>query len=347
MASECSVIFSADEVRAAIEGRKTRHCEPVTDRNSQGNWRASQLELAGAWVDLGSSPAGNPVPYLRAHVTPEAELAVGGAIGERLVDRLYSRVRAGDLIYVKEATQGFRGKARTGGRTLLMSYTADRAPVEVAGVPARWPWGIASRGAYHMPRKYARLWLRVVRVWAERVQDADDASIVAEGIDERVASAAVDHCARRFRTVPEYWISGDDESTPYCRGCAEKEIRRLRREHPGEDYQLDGGWRMESDSSPYCGSCERPLDYLLTEYGCEAELEHFRDHPFDVEDPSSCYALQVMLSSGLWDGVGMPASLRRLARRAVWDTRFAKKGFGWEKDLPIWSFEFERTENGR
>jgi hypothetical protein len=91
---ERPILFSGAMVRALLDGSKTQTRRVVTDFTSQGNWKPSQCDLTTAWVDPGPSPAGNPGPYLKAHVTARAD--------DGIVDRIYPRWFPGDRLWVRE-----------------------------------------------------------------------------------------------------------------------------------------------------------------------------------------------------------------------------------------------------
>jgi len=84
----------------------------------------------------------------------------------------------GDRLYVKEAikiidwTDGIPG----------IAYVADDEPVWDITRPCRWVWKNKSLPSMYMPKSSARIWLEVVSVRAERLQDITEEDAKSEGI---------------------------------------------------------------------------------------------------------------------------------------------------------------------
>jgi hypothetical protein len=82
--------------------------------------------------------------------------------------------------------------------------------------------------------------------------------------------------------VPEdfHWIYGFNEGgLDWCRRCAEREVKRLKRERPDGHFFVDGGFDChESDGSAICCKCGRLLNYSLTDYGVKTEINHFAEN---------------------------------------------------------------------
>lgn len=78
------------------------------------------------------------------------------------------------------------------------------------------------------------------------------------------------------------WPSEDDTGQDYCRKHALEKIA-------ADGGELDGGYCRENDSCSHCAVCGKLLDYTLTDFGADSELEHFktvkfrRDKPLDRE----------------------------------------------------------------
>ena len=73
---------------------------------------------------------------------------------------------------------------------------------------------------------------------------------------EKIFNAGAD----RVDEKPEDYINGADVSKSYCCDCAEKEIERLQKENPEEEYFIDGGWGLTGDSQEFCETCGAVLD---------------------------------------------------------------------------------------
>lgn len=169
---EQPILFSGPMVRAIIEGRKTQTRRVVTDRNSQGNVRASGLDLTRAWVDPGPSPAGNVGPYLKAPVIGRANAGI--------IERLYPRIVDPDRLWVREnlCQDPLDG---------IWKYQADFEPLVDSSDPIdAVAWVVTRERTYcpsiHMPRWACRLVLEVTSVRVERLQQISEADALAEGV---------------------------------------------------------------------------------------------------------------------------------------------------------------------
>jgi len=99
----------------------------------------------------------------------------------------------------------------------------------------------------------------------------------------------------------EHWISGYDEGLSFCYDCAHKKVEDLRRSDPDGEYDVDGGWGTDGDGTPYCETCFQRLDNTLTQYGCEAEVDHFLRYGFDPNYPYECDDMHKVIESGSWE----------------------------------------------
>jgi len=64
-----------------------------------------------------------------------------------------------------------------------IAYAADGEPAWDITRPCRWLWKNNSLPSMFMPKGLARIWLDVVSVRVERVQDITEEDIKAEGIE--------------------------------------------------------------------------------------------------------------------------------------------------------------------
>jgi hypothetical protein len=112
--------------------------------------------------------------------------------------------------------------------------------------------------------------------------------------------------AARMTADDEHWIHGHDEGLSYCYECATKKVAELLEKEPSADYCVDGGWRSESDSTPFCESCSKLLDASLTEYGCEAELDQFTTYGFDPKSDDDCRAMSEVINAMGWEVHDLP-----------------------------------------
>lgn len=143
------ILFNTDMVRAVLSGRKTE-----TRRLVKPQPRKSMIHKLGYCVDgdkedigkfgFGSHEHGGHVRYVKPPCCP------------------------GDILYVRETWSEW-----TGGY-LYRAWTGLHQP----GIDSSEKW----HPSIHMPKEAARIWLKVINVRAERLQDIDDNGIAAEGL---------------------------------------------------------------------------------------------------------------------------------------------------------------------
>lgn len=195
-------LFNDAMVRALLAGTKTQTRRIVTAHNTlvdghgigAKRWQGMGLNLDHAWIDPGPSPAGEPGPYLKA---PAAD---------GTVHRIYSRIRPGDRIWVKETTlrveeHGFIGPvyAESEHGHDALTWGLRPGPDDPAEVE---PEEVRRRPSIHMPRRACRILLDVVSVRVERLQDISEMDARREGIhiedhDWRVSEFYVPNVAYR------------------------------------------------------------------------------------------------------------------------------------------------------
>jgi len=154
------ILFNAEMVRAILDGRKTQTRRPVRPQR-----RLMQALAGSRWE---SSDDGGFDCDVIEHKSPFGQ--------------------PNDLLYVRETfyVDHFEyPKISDTEARRLVDYRADHDCTHwEAGCPCRDDQG---RGSWvpsiHMPKRLARIWLRVGRVWVERVQDIRDLGAIAEGWD--------------------------------------------------------------------------------------------------------------------------------------------------------------------
>lgn len=161
MNAEKPILFSDAMVRAILEGRKD-----VTRRIVKPQPHRSATTVLAATDGSGD---------VRFFSGP-----FSGSIGVARSEWTRPRWHPGDLLYVREAWGVGPGCLDSEGPTLY------RATVET---PPGWPSHrgpfsemVRWRPSIHMHKARARLWLRVVSVRAERLQDMTDAEAAREGV---------------------------------------------------------------------------------------------------------------------------------------------------------------------
>jgi len=170
---ERPIIFSAEMVRAILEGRKTqtrRVLKPQPPEDIEHFWFADQ-PLQGNWETGLWYPVYYPGGRGEMYPCGTGIHCPYGVVGDRLWVRETTRIRKSD--------------------PPTATYVASLTPV--IGVPsARYPHWLDraiwwySRDvcpSIHMPKAMTRIWLEIVSERAERLQGITIGDIMAEGID--------------------------------------------------------------------------------------------------------------------------------------------------------------------
>lgn len=103
---------------------------------------------------------------------------------------------------------------------------------------------------------------------------------------------------------PEHWIGGNNNQDccdSFCFECAEKEVKKLSKKFPDEEFIVDGGWGTEGDSTPFCETCKKRLENEFTTTACEEEIEHFLQHGFNIDSGDDCLSMEKIISSAGWE----------------------------------------------
>lgn len=173
---ERPILFSGPMVRAILAGTKTQTRRLVTDATTQGNWKASELDLSTAWVDPGPSPVGNPGPYLKARPTRAAMIAHEWPPDDDVMDRLYPRWFPGDRLWVRETWTAPRRATGEHEQDRVL-YRADSLWDGCGPGDLGFDWS----PSIFMPRWASRLTLEITAVRVQRLQEISDEDAAAEG----------------------------------------------------------------------------------------------------------------------------------------------------------------------
>lgn len=171
---ERPLIFTAESVRAILEGRKTQSRRAVK-LTKDLLWYGATLSRLDPNPDPGFLP---DEPYADGHPTRGGQYlhvpCLGGSFGEPTVQRLFCAHGPGDRLWVRETHHIFSHgdpSAPGGIRRDQVVYAADDE-----GWECKW------RPSIFMPRRHARLFLEVVSVRVERLQQISEQDCIAEGI---------------------------------------------------------------------------------------------------------------------------------------------------------------------
>lgn len=221
------IIMSADSVSAIPDDRKTQTrrvvkpqpIEIITD--GEGGWVGYE-DMGAPWLGI-RCPYGVP----------------------------------GDLLWVRETWRPFCGddpriEYRAGGvistdDAYMAAMSLKDAEIELSGgTVTRW------RSPMFMPKEFARLWLRVVKVRVERVQEISGPDALCEGVlgigeptvaqcDGRWAAACAEDAKRAFSMT---WDSLNAKPKPVYEMDG-RFIRRDENDRPVIDYYVSYPWQLD------------------------------------------------------------------------------------------------------
>ncbi len=157
------ILFNADMVRAILGGRKTvtrrvvRPANPFKNKEgySQGN---------GLWID-GYSRNDKPNGHIKDYNVSSCWIRKNHYIDK------YAPYRPGDIMYVRETWQDLCLPTKDGSELHDYAYKASNDDGSI-----KW------RPSIHMPKKAARIWLKVTDIRIERLQDINEDGAVKEGV---------------------------------------------------------------------------------------------------------------------------------------------------------------------
>lgn len=89
------------------------------------------------------------------------------------------------------------------------------------------------------------------------------------------------------RPPPHFWVGGDGDCSPdYCEACCQEAVEEERALNPAGEFWVDGGGEAHEEDHPaYCSTCGKLTSYQLTDYGVDAELDHFEAFEADPIEP--------------------------------------------------------------
>jgi hypothetical protein len=163
---EHGMLLSGPMVRASLRAidPKWNTRRVLTDRNTEGNFKASELDLSRAWVDPGLGAR----QYLKSYLKPDVAKAQGED-PEAIIERLYPRYAIGDRIWFRET---FTDDTHGG-----FLYRADPF---FDGAEIAWKW----TPSILMPRRACRLLVEITDVRIQRINDITTEDAIAEGLSK-------------------------------------------------------------------------------------------------------------------------------------------------------------------
>ncbi len=172
MTRELPILFNGEMVRAILRGAKVETRRPVKPRDETSRDWFDTIKYRTAYHEGGGAGDGS---VLRGHI-------------EALIQDYSPLGSPGDLLYVREtwAPTGINvigEEVRYSGSVAALDVDSVHRIVYAAdssgeSMDADGPW----RPSIHMPKRAARIWLRVVEVRVERVQEITEPGARDEGI---------------------------------------------------------------------------------------------------------------------------------------------------------------------
>lgn len=333
---ERPILFSGAMVRAILEGRKTQTRRMVKP----------QPELIPEESLHGRKPGSCwwPSNRCQAMVTlDEGVMEHVGPFGMR-----------GERLWVKETHRYSLPDAIRYQADDALIVTKPPKPIVIPNHKLNH-W----RPSIFMPRWASRITLEITEIRVQRLQDISEGDAIAEGVTQDLMEGLLLQTAALCDEEAEHWVHGGNEALSYCRECCEKEVERLRKEKPGGDFLVDGGFGIEGDRTPFCETCNKRLSNSLTDYGAETEFEHFMENGADLKSPDDCLSLWNAFESQLWGARGQEtwesdfdfksrkerwALMHRVGYRVLWESI---NGPGsWEANPWVWVVEFAVLSTG-
>lgn len=178
--SDKPIMFRPDMVRAIIEGRKRQTRRPL---KPQPPMVEDVIKLSG--IDFGIfKPTSLDEWCVSGPVWAVRELMDTGD----MTPSWTPRYPVGTRLWVKEAHWIVEREGRGVWKSFLLfddeidrecGLPVETAPLRPVNCPKRW----GRRSPLFLPRRYARLWLRVTNVRVERVQDISEEDATGEGVE--------------------------------------------------------------------------------------------------------------------------------------------------------------------
>lgn len=174
---ERPILFSAEMVRAILDGRKTQTRRKVKGRFEQNgerwtHWRGNKGDTNARLEVRSNAETGEEISREETHL-PFAEWAPTLAPHGQPGDRLWVRETWQQIADLGIDRRTFVTPIEGEGR-LLYAATLDEEE------PPKW------RPSIHMPRWASRLLLEITAVRVERLQEISEEDALAEGIDVRL-----------------------------------------------------------------------------------------------------------------------------------------------------------------
>lgn len=165
------ILFNTEMVKAIIEGRKT-----VTRRVIKNKYTSANIE----WFE---NKYGKRLVYMQNDTPPDVIHEDGSRTCHiKTCEEIKRPYKVGDILYVRETwwEGDIIGSNDEIDERGVVLYAADGYIKENLDYETiKW------RPSIHMPKKYSRIFLRVINVRAEMLQDITTEEILKEGVIQR------------------------------------------------------------------------------------------------------------------------------------------------------------------
>ena len=170
-----SMIMGAENVRAILDGRKTRHSFPIKPQPPEGV----------TWVG-----------WMLDSTARENTKHIGSACWTEGIHYFYAkpRYKVGEIVYVKETFTEYTAFSSLGGIDTWMLF---KARGDILPGNAKW------RSPLFMSEEDSRIHLEITDIKAQRVQDITEEEAMVEGIEKPIE----ERCMLAYR---DYSIKEED-----------------------------------------------------------------------------------------------------------------------------------------
>lgn len=163
------ILFNTDMVRAILDGRKT------------ATRRAVRYKYSNTEMKMRTDKYGTRLIEIQKDIEGETHgKNPDGGTWHKLLSYIEKNppYKRGDILYVRETwSTHYTGDSKG---NLVYCYKADGINLQSECLPGEWNRWYPS---IHMPREAARIWLKVIDVKLERLQDMGMLDCQREGID--------------------------------------------------------------------------------------------------------------------------------------------------------------------
>lgn len=156
------ILFNTDMVQAVLDERKTVTRRIIMPHNRKKAKEQGYRQGSGLWINP-DTDNGDEEGHIKDYSISSCWISYSHYIKE------YADFKPGDILYVRE-------KWCKNSNMEEYYYATKRK------FGSKAPYGLRWRPSIHMPKKIARIWLKVIDVRVERLQEISMDQIRAEGI---------------------------------------------------------------------------------------------------------------------------------------------------------------------